>query len=115
MLNLLTVFPYKLDKRVGDSFVKEVTHVLVSSKFSLLPRKSIRLSQGHIHKRKTSPYPDAFFRKFKFFLQNRILDSPRFSCLHVLAMAKGSFFIKQPSFLTKALMMPITPYILNGA
>ena len=43
-------FPYGLNDRLGDDFIKEDNHVLVGSKFFLLPRKPTRISQNHVHK-----------------------------------------------------------------
>ena len=37
MLKLSTVFPNVVNDCLGDEFIKEGTHVLVSSKFAILP------------------------------------------------------------------------------
>ena len=47
MLKLRTVFPYKVNDRLGDGFVEEDTHVLIGSKFSALSTKS-RISHGRV-------------------------------------------------------------------
>ena len=88
MLQLRTIFPYGFNYRLVDDFIKKGTNVLVGSKFPTLPRKSTRISQDHVRKLSTSLSPDKFSYKFKFYLQNKISDSPKFSRIHLIAMHK---------------------------
>ena len=46
MMQLRTVYPYRLNDRVGDEYKTENTHVNVTNKFPSLPRKFIRVNRG---------------------------------------------------------------------
>ena len=82
------VFPYGVKNRLGDDLVKEDTRVLVRFKFTALPWKSAKNSQVHVHKLKASLFPDAYFNKFDFYLQNKLSHTSNFSRIHLSPMKK---------------------------
>ena len=88
MLKMRTVFPYGLNDRIADDFVKEDTHVMVGAKFPPLPRKNERISRGLVHKFNTSPSPNEFITKFKHHLHNKLPETPNFSRTNLLSMKK---------------------------
>ena len=90
MLKMRTVFPYGLNDRLGDDFVKEDTHILVGTKFPALPRKHDRMSRGLAHKFNRSLSPNEFISKFKYHLQNKLPETPNFSRTQLLSMKKSN-------------------------
>lgn len=92
------VFHYGFNDRLGDGFIKEDKHVLAGSKFSALPRKSIRISRNHIHKLSTFLSPNKF--------SSELLQ------IHLL-IHEEKIENKHPLFLTNALMLT-TLYALSG-
>lgn len=87
MLNLQRFFLYRLKNPLRNDFVKE-THVLVGSKFPVLPEKSTAVYQGYVHKLDTSIFSDVFLDESNFYIPNNPPDSPGFSSIHISSMKK---------------------------
>lgn len=78
MLKLPTTCPYGLNDFLRDDNIKDNIHILVRSKFYLLPRKPTKIPRVY----------DRFSDKFKFYLQNSHSNFPPFFRINLLAMKK---------------------------
>ena len=83
MLKLRTVYPYGLNDRIGDEFIRDNTHILVGTKFPPLPRSHKRTSRGTAHKSNNHTSPNSFLNKFKFHLKNKLAETPNFSRINL--------------------------------
>ena len=81
MSRLRTAFPFGLNDRLGDDFIKE-DQVLVRSKCPVLSRKSSRICRG------SSPFLNEFLIRSNFHIQNELSDSANFSKIHLLSVKK---------------------------
>ena len=84
-VKLQTVFPYWFKDCLGNGLIKK-TSVLVEAKF--LATKSYRICQDHVHELSTFLSPDELLDKVKFYIKDKLSDSPNFSRVHLLASKK---------------------------
>lgn len=83
MSRLRTAFPFGLNDRLGDDFIKE-DQVLVRSKCPVLRRKSSRICRG------SSPFLNEFLIRSNFHIQNdsKSQNTSNFSKIHLLSVKK---------------------------
>ena len=70
---LRTIFPYRLNDRIGNEFKTDNKHINVAAKFSSLPKKYSRANRGKNHKGILRLLPQQFVKDLNQILASKML------------------------------------------